>query len=523
MIVGTKGLSILFDVLPVNIQMLVKKGGTMKNFISILLVTACVLLLNISMPAFATASNEANLSELTESECISFLKERDVKIPGDSEDELLWAAFAKEIIRQVEENPNVTFAFGYTVLLEFANEIKTAVNEYYGLSRSIHVINPQKVSSLLYNTKYGEWDDVFLTYNCYGYAIETYKKENPGEMRELTFNMETSVEDIAEIVSADLASLGYTVLSVSDVKPSIEVDAHTRLICVRKDLDFVAEVRDGNVRFIQDYHFMKLGEDGNWYHKPGDTNTLMFNGTPSNTQPWVYEMSIMGEYYRDEEWTYESDIYYISYITPHVWAYEYNSSAQHTKLCTECGDTTTENCEYEYSYFNYMHHKGVCADCGNTTASSPCEYEYSCNSKGTHQATCTVCNTSIILDCDLVTNYAGSGAHISICSTCDYYFFESCTAVLTYCGDATSGDVHAPACKECGNPMGGTAESCTFEYLYTGTINGNNVHSRICTDCDYVKIADMACVYKNSNNCTLCGQAKDINSGVILKVEDIVE
>ena len=113
--------------------------------------------------------------------------------------------------------------------------------------------------------------------------------------------------------------------------------------------------------------------------------------------------------------------------------------------------------------------------------------------------------------------------HHSECTVCGGEYDAGCTAVKTYCGSATLGDVHALACKDCRHSMGTTTESCTFQYIFTGTINGHNVHSRICTECDYEKVTNGQCVYKSGNLCFLCGQPRDLNSGGILKIREIVE
>ena len=57
-----------------------------------------ILLMNMTLSAAATQEEQLHLSEMTELECLEFVKSRGVPIPDDYEDETVWASFVKETI-----------------------------------------------------------------------------------------------------------------------------------------------------------------------------------------------------------------------------------------------------------------------------------------------------------------------------------------------------------------------------------------------------------------------------------------
>lgn len=100
----------------------------MKKIICIILVF--VAMVSLSMSASAANSEQMVLSELTEDECIAFIKEKGVEIPDGFGDESVWGVFIKEVISQVEEKPNTGFLYENSILLDFAEEIQRVVNEF---------------------------------------------------------------------------------------------------------------------------------------------------------------------------------------------------------------------------------------------------------------------------------------------------------------------------------------------------------------------------------------------------------
>ena len=197
---------------------------------------------------------------------------------------------------------------------------------------------------LIYNEVVGSWSDDYLTYNCYGYAIDYHDKINPGEIEwknlgntaDHLFSIDANVLTLAYDVCDDLESMNYTVSTPSLTLPSVTVSEHTRLICIRKD-------NDGS-----DFHFMKLEEDGYWYHKPGLTNPLRYTHILSSAHVWLGEWYFQVDgtdvYLQDFDHSYESEIYFITYSIPHTNEYyKYFGSTgnthYHIKSCRECGES----------------------------------------------------------------------------------------------------------------------------------------------------------------------------------------
>lgn len=191
--------------------------------------------------------------------------------------------------------------------------------------------------SLQYNTvqnEYGEWvtsggayNSNWFNYNCYAFAIErefysSYSYDGgfyqgfqyqPGDMSGTIYidgrSINTvydciSVYELADIVCNDLHSMGYTNISMYSYIPPVTSSEH--LICVRtSDLD--AEDID--------YHFMRydIVTDA-WYHKPGMTAVLKYNGIPNNDEYWYPEYcGANGEYYDHNGFVYTSEIVFIKY------------------------------------------------------------------------------------------------------------------------------------------------------------------------------------------------------------------
>ena len=97
---------------------------------------------------YVSVSAEENfiyLSEMTEEECIDFILNEDIEIPNDIINNLTLGNFVKEVITRIEINPTYSFAFSYNGISEFVEQIRVAVNNYYGenirtnysLSRSV--------------------------------------------------------------------------------------------------------------------------------------------------------------------------------------------------------------------------------------------------------------------------------------------------------------------------------------------------------------------------------------------------
>ncbi len=296
----------------------------MKKAISCLLVI--VLIMSLTMSANAASVEKQRLSELTDAECIAFLKEKGVKIPSNYENETQWGSFVRETIQYVEDNPNIEFVYNYSVTQDFANAIKEVVNDYYG-SNNGRATRSQPVYSLQDSTVYGAWTNDFLNYNCYAYAInKTDEWLEPGGKSGQPYDLNWSVYDVANCTKDDLEALGYTNVEICPAMPRLaNLQIHEKVIAVR--------IKQG-----VDFHYMKFNVDA-WYHKPGNTNTLKYNYTPTYNRNWTNEYSFRGEEHKGNV-EYDSPIQYIVYTEPHSWGYEYCGNDSHIKTCTLCGETT---------------------------------------------------------------------------------------------------------------------------------------------------------------------------------------
>ena len=350
----------------------------MKRMLCCVLIAVIVFSLSSSVYASTITNTEdpVPLSHLSDDACIAFLKENGVEIPPLFDSENMWAGFIRSTIQQVEENPNVVFAYGYTVICKFANDIKQAVNEHYGVNEATVYGRIASMNNILVdNTVVGTWDDSYEDYNCYAYAIGDTVGHNPGYYHWVSldndpelhvYNWYANIYTIATWIESDLECLGYTVNSVTTTMPSTEVDAHNKLICVRKDTDGVFLYNDdnGDPVYFYDYHLMKLSTNGSWYHKPGPTNPLQYKYTPNSSVAWVDE-SYDGTFYeRNTSFDYDSTIYFIEYTSSHKWSMAPTGTHQHIRTCSICHQTsgTASSCVFL---------NGVCRTCGRVNTGGP--------------------------------------------------------------------------------------------------------------------------------------------------------
>lgn len=433
-------------------------------------VLVAVLLISMSVMLVSAAEETVILSELSDSECIAFIKEHGVEIPDDYEDELSWAPFVKYTIACVEENPSVVFAYNYPVTRDFANAIKDVVNAYYETQNiwSAYAIEHDPNYVLQESIVHGAWVDEFEEYNCYAYAInETDDWLCPGDLSGFVYTVSLSVYTVAQYVKADLEELGYVNVTICETMPeTANIGIHEKVICVR--------IKGG-----VDFHFMKLDGDA-WYHKPSYTNTLKYNHIPSEGRNWNNECSYRGEEY-EPTLEYTSAIRYIVYSDPHTWSYAYYGSGQHIKTCEVCGELdSAEACtkEYVHSYDDTLGdvHEEICTVCNHVyTAQESCEFAYTDNEDGTHAAQCVDCD--VLYDID-----------------CDYEY--------TYTGDGLLQNTHTIECPDCDHSE---EVNCTFTYQYSGRVDGNNTHTYTCTGCGHNRIGVTACTYNSSGYCRFCG------------------
>ncbi len=212
--------------------------------------------------------------------------------------------------------------------------------------------------SLTDSTPYGEWKDEYLKYNCYAFAINRTElppefeidfQYQPGDFSNQSISFNAEISTIANVVKDDLEELSYLNINVSTE--------------INSDYDHTIAVRNGN----SGYHFMKLSNDNNWYHKPGYTWVLKYNYMPSYNRVWTNEVMHKSGIAQAPTMTYDSTIYYISYDEPHKhdfsYKYERVDKKYHYSYC-ECGFKTRNGHVVTGSPNSYGEYN--CLICGGT-------------------------------------------------------------------------------------------------------------------------------------------------------------
>jgi hypothetical protein len=437
---------------------------------------------------------------MSENECIEFIKQYNIEIPNDYTEDM-WAPFVKEVIETVDANPDYEFAFNYTVTLEFANEIKEAVNSYYGIIANQTVCQPISEYSALADyyvlqdsTAVTAWMPQFNNFNCYVYSINTPDQvwKDPGYWSGKSFNLGMGILTIAELAVDDLIALDHERVYCTSSMETTNLCTNEKIICVR--------------RGTYDYHFMRF-DSGVWYHKPADSAILRYNHVPSVMRVWSNER-VLASGAVEPSLYYDSNIIYISY-DGHDWQYTYYGNNYHRKQCDICGDIFTEACDYEYSYAGDGMHAATCVDCGHTVTSACSSFVTTSNGDRTHDISCTVCGNVETEVCHLEYTNLTNTTHSASCTKCDYTI-ASQACQLNY--RSKDGVTHTVSCTNCENRR---TQDCSHRYIS----HGDNTHSYLCSRCGYVKIDHAACFFNANNICRVCGAPK--NGAVINKLEEV--
>lgn len=213
-----------------------------------------------------------------------------------------------------------------------------------------------ELEALQYN-EVVEWDNSFLHFNCYAYAIgetdlpedysENYVQYEIGDFSEpINFNVHSNIEFLANAVKEDLIKLGYKHVIVTPNQPAVLQDNQT-LIAIRRSY--------GDQWYHNDYHFMRYNpEDGYWYHKPGRYAVLRYLHHPEDMY-WINEYAYPSDYDNPEadfifeatDRVYTSEVYYIIFSEEHL--FEYFPAAplygmkRHYEICF-CGVSSIKPC-----------------------------------------------------------------------------------------------------------------------------------------------------------------------------------
>lgn len=305
---------------------------------------------------------------MSESECLEYIRKCGVTIPDDNADGTTWAGFVKYTIQQVEDDPYCTFSYSYSLSYRFAEEIRMAVNNYYGISAvynkasdALQQANARFV--LQYSDPLGSWQSEYYNYRCYSYSINAIDKwYDPGEIAGITAANEDilalSFEEQIRRVKADLAALGFHCISETTICPGYYLKGEGfQAICYRTTV--------GNV-IQKDYHFMRM-DNTYWSHKPATSQPLKYKHLPYEIeQGWNNERKIGSQIYEGKIF-YTSEIRYIKYSIPELQYISYN---QHGKYCPGCESyVSTEDCNLGYVYCGSLDigdfHHLACVECGH--------------------------------------------------------------------------------------------------------------------------------------------------------------
>ncbi len=288
------------------------------------------LLMMVVLSAFACLSPTMHMSyaqamtyenydftTISDTESIRFVEWHNVDIPKKIENSPDLGSITSSIIKQVARNRDFVFTYNYDEMQQYAETIQVLVNHYFTANNSIALASNSSYQ-LQYNTVQdangnwvtsgGAYDVRWASYNCYAYALHrseevpfynhTTGQYQLGDMSGVgSFSDCNSIQDVVEIVEADLQAMGYSNISSSTSIPTITDDQ--LLICVRIN--------------TFDFHFMRydLVTDA-WYHKPGNTAVLKYNYEPNYNLPWIGEKSVNGMESENYN-SYTEDIYFIKY------------------------------------------------------------------------------------------------------------------------------------------------------------------------------------------------------------------
>ena len=256
------------------------------------------------MRVCAYAEENKKLSELSEEECIEFLKMQGTEIPKEYIDYTELGSTVKEMIMNIEAHPEAEGIYNYTAKAELYANVRETVLKYYEIkienNSFISAYSTKSALTLQYSKALYSWNEIFKNYNCYGFAINVNRWINPGYTLGVDYGANTvnlmSLSRMADLVASDLSELGYTNITYGRTRPSYQ--SGYKVIAVRKSSD--------------DFHFMAETSVNVWRHKPGDSVELQYNYSSPTSGKWTNEG--IGRYgLQGGGIEYNSDIVYIKY------------------------------------------------------------------------------------------------------------------------------------------------------------------------------------------------------------------
>lgn len=232
-----------------------------------------------------------------------FIEQEGIQIPEDIQKVSGYEDIIYSIMMSAYEDPQYQPEYQYTKMQELAETLTQIVrtstladvfsSRKLDKAKAVTAVVP--VYQLQDSVRYGAWNNSFLDYNCYGFAIDRMLYSNPGFYCHIPIDISKPTSAIAELTLADLRALGYTATYTTTRPASLQ--SYKYMVALRKS--------------ATDYHFMKYSS-GSWLHKPGNTNPLKYKYTPTNSRAWMNEYIYINtpkpptQYYTDT-------IYYIIY------------------------------------------------------------------------------------------------------------------------------------------------------------------------------------------------------------------
>lgn len=306
----------------------------LKNATVLVLVVSLLLGLLAFHANAVSANNEYDFSNFTEADSMAFVEEQNIEIPLKLQQSDYLSVFTHELVLQSYETPNTPFCFNFVETQSYAEEIRLAVRNCINFTPMSMTASTTSYS-LMYNkvknangvwvTSNGYYNPKWSEYNCYAYSIHRGEQPNfydtgmqyqPGDMSGAgTFDDCYAIDQLANIIRADLVAMGYSNVSLSDTIPAI--NSSQELICVR-------------MKYEADYHFMRYDNDTNaWYHKPGTTAVLKYNYVPSNERLWYTEYCDDDGVVHPSTSDYDSSIVFITYSKNQINVAQNNTSRKY--------------------------------------------------------------------------------------------------------------------------------------------------------------------------------------------------
>lgn len=276
----------------------------MRKVIRVMVSSILVAMLYLNS-VWANELNDRTLDfwNLTVNDVSQFIEQEGIQIPEDIQRVSDYEDIIYSIMMSAYEDPQYRPEYQYTKMQELAEIIAKKVRVYtfaeastYGkLDKANSVAAVAPTYQLQDSVRYGGWNNSYLDYNCYGFALDRMLYGNPGFYCHIPIDISKPTSAIADLTLADLRTLGYTA-TYTTTRP-VSLPSYKHMVALRKS--------------ATDYHFMKYSS-GSWLHKPGNTNPLKYKYTPANSRAWMNEYIYINTSKPPTQY-YTDTIYYIIY------------------------------------------------------------------------------------------------------------------------------------------------------------------------------------------------------------------